>query len=313
MMATERMVYLNGELVPDSQATISIHDLGFLMGDAVFDTTRTFGGVIFKLQQHLERFYRSLAYMRIDPGLSQAEMADCTMQVLQANLPLIGEQEDYWITQRVTRGVRIYDDPGASLTPTVLIECQPLPFAARAKFYRDGLPVIVPSVRRTPPECMSPRAKVHNYINLIQGDLEVKARDPEAWAILLDINGNIAEGLGSNFFIVKDGGLITPREQYVLGGISRETVLDLARDLGIEAKEADIDLFDVYTAEEAFVTSTSFCICPVSSINGATIGDGTIPGPVTNQLLSAYSELVGLNIVAQYLAHLQPTVGVSAS
>ena len=128
-MANERMVYLNGELVPDSQAKISIHDLGFLMGDAVFDTTRTFGGVIFKLQQHLERFYRSLAYMRIDPGMTQAEMADCTMQVLQANLPLIGEQEDYWITQRVTRGMRVYDDPGASLTPTVLIECQPLPFA----------------------------------------------------------------------------------------------------------------------------------------------------------------------------------------
>ena len=312
-MANERMVYLNGELVPDSQAKISIHDLGFLMGDAVFDTTRTFGGVIFKLQQHIERFYRSLTYMRIDPGLSQSDMAACTMQVLEANLPLIGEQEDYWVTQRVTRGVRVYDDPGADLTPTVLIECQPLPFAARAKFYRDGLPVIVPSVRRTPPVCMSPRAKVHNYINLVQGDLEVKAQNPEAWAILLDINGNIAEGLGSNFFIVKDGVVMTPREQYVLGGISRETVMDLARDLGIETKEADIDLFDVYTAEEAFVTSTSFCICPVSSINGATIGDGTIPGPVTDRLLSAYSELVGLNIVAQYLAHLQPTVAVSTS
>ncbi len=312
-MANERMVYLNGELIPDRQAKVSIHDLGFIMGDAVFDTTRTFGGVIFKLEQHLERFYCSLTYMRIDPALSQNEMAACTMQVLEANLPLIGEREDYWITQRVTRGVRAYDDPGAALVPTVLIECQPLPFAARAKFYRDGLPVIVPSVRRTPPECMSPRAKVHNYINLIQGDLEVKARDPEAWAILLDINGNIAEGLGSNFFIVKDGAVITPREQYVLGGISRETVLDLARDLGIEAKEADIDLFDVYTADEAFVTSTSFCICPVSSMNGSTIGDGAIPGPVTDRLLSAYSELVGVNIVAQYLAHLQPTVAVSAS
>lgn len=312
-MANERMVYLNGELVPDSQAKVSIHDLGFLMGDAVFDTTRTFGGMIFKLEQHLERFYRSLTYMRIDPGLSQADMAERTMRVLEANLPLIGAQEDYWVTQRVTRGVRVYDHPGAGLTPTVLIECQPLPFAARAKYYRDGLPVIVPSVRRTPPECMSPRAKVHNYINLVQGDLEVKARDPEAWAILLDINGNIAEGLGSNFFIVKDGVVITPREQYVLGGISRETVLDLARDLGIETKEADIDLFDVYTAEEAFVTSTSFCICPVASINGATIGDATIPGPVTDRLLSAYSELVGINIVAQYLMHLQPDVTVAAS
>jgi branched-chain amino acid aminotransferase len=275
------------------------------MGDAVFDTTRTFGRQIFKLHEHLDRFYRSLKYMRLDPGLSKQEMAEQTMQVLETNLPLLADNSDYWVTQRVTRGVRVYDAPAPhTLKPTVLIECQPLPFAARAKYYRDGLPVIVPSVRRTPPQCMSPRAKVHNYINLVQGDLEVKAQNPDAWAILLDINGNLAEGIGSNFFIVKDGTVLTPREQYVLGGISRETAMELASELGIAAREADIDLFDAYTADEAFVTSTSFCICPVVSINGNIVGEGHIPGPITQRLLQAYSNLVGLDIVQQYLAHL---------
>jgi branched-chain amino acid aminotransferase len=248
-MAQERVVYLNGEFVPDSEAKISIHDYGFLMGDAVFDTTRTFGRQIFKLHEHLDRFYRSLKYMRLDPGLSKGEMAELTMQVLETNLPLLQENSDYWVTQRVTRGERVYDEPSAGgLKPTVLIECQPLPFAARAKYYRDGLPVVIPSVRRTPPQSMSPRAKVHNYLNLMQGELEVKAQNPDAWAILLDVNGNIAEGMGSNFFIVKDGGVMTPRDQYVLGGISRETVLELAAQLHLEAKEADMDLFDAYTA-----------------------------------------------------------------
>ena len=217
-MVQERVVYLNGEIIPASQAKISIHDYGFLRGDAVFDTTRTFGRQIFKLYDHLDRFYRSLKYMRLDPGLTKDDMAQLTMQVLETNLPLLQDHSDYWVTQRVTRGERVDDGPGAGeFKPTVLIECQPLPFAARAKYYRDGLPVVIPSVRRTPPESMSPRAKVHNYINLVQGELEVKAQNPDAWAILLDVNGNIAEGMGSNFFIVKDGGVITPRDQYVLG------------------------------------------------------------------------------------------------
>ena len=151
---------------------------------------------------------------------------------------------------------------------------------------------------------MSPRAKAHNYINMVLADMEVKGQNPDAWAILLDTNGNIAEGMGSNFFIVRNGAVITPREQFVLAGISRQTVIELAQELDIETREADIDLFDAYTADEAFVTSTSFCICPVSSINGATVGEGSVPGPTTDRLLKAYSGLVGVDIVGQYLAHL---------
>ena len=300
-MDRERVIYLNGEIVPESEGKVSIRDRGFVYGDAVFDTTRTFGGRIFKLRQHLDRLYDSLKYMRIDPGMSKERVTELTMQVLSANLPLLVEGDDYWVTQRFTRGVPGGDGP---LQPTVIIECTPLPFQARAQYYRDGLPVITPSVKRTPPEAMSPRAKMHNYINTVLADLEVKGQNPDAWPMMLDMNGNIAEGPGSNFFFVKDGVVITPKAQHVLAGISRQTALELARELSIETQETDIDLFDAYTADEAFVTSTSFCICAVSSINGAALSAEEVPGPVTDRLQKAYSGLVGIDIVGQYLARL---------
>ena len=300
-MASERVAYVNGQIVPESKAVVSIRDRGFLSGDAVFDTTRTFGGRIFRLDEHLDRFFNSLKYMRMDPGLAKDDFARLTMKVLQANLPLLDDDDDYWVSQRVSRGVRVDGQD----RPTVVIECAPLPFKARARYYRDGLPVIVPSVRRTPPESQSPRAKMHNYVNLVQAELEVKSQNPDAWPILLDTNGNLAEGPGSNIFIVKDGAVVTPKEQFVLAGISRRVTIELAQELGIEVHETDIDLFDAYTADEAFVTSTSFCICPVSSFNGSTVADGAVPGPVTDRLTKAYSGLVGLDIKAQYLARLE--------
>lgn len=301
-MTSERVAYINGEIVPESQAKVSIRDRGFLQGDAVFDTTRTFGHRIFRLDEHLDRFFESLKYMRIDPGESKAGLAEITHQIVEANLPLIAETDDYWVSQRVTRGVNI----DGEYHPTVIVESVPLPFEARARYYLDGMPVVVPSVRRTPPEAHSPRAKVHNYVNLIQGELEVKAQNPDGWPILLDVNGNLAEGPGSNIFIVKDGALKTPREQYILSGISRRVTIELAQELGVPVEEADIDLFDAYTADEAFVTSTSFCICPVSSFNGTAVGDARVPGPVTDRLTRAYSGLVGIDVADQYLSRLSP-------
>jgi branched-chain amino acid aminotransferase len=163
----------------------------------------------------------------------------------------------------------------------------------------------VPSVRRVPPESLSPRAKTHNYMNVTLGDLEAKAADPEAWAVLLDTRGNLAEGTGSNIFLVRGGTVYTPRAQFVLGGISRETAMELAREVGIPLVEADLDLFDGRTADEAFLTSTSLCICPVRSLNGVPIGDGRVPGPVTRRLTEAYCRLVDFDFVAQYLKRLE--------
>ena len=299
-MATERVAYVNGEMVREGEAVISIRDRGFLQGDAVFDTTRTFGHRIFRLDEHLTRFMESLKYMRIEPGLTKDDFVRLTMEVLNANLPLLDADDDYWVTQRVTRGVTV---DGVD-KPSVVIECVPLPFKARARYYRDGIPVVVPSVRRTPPESNSPRAKVHNYVNLVQATLEVTSQGADNWPILLDTNGNLSEGPGSNLFIVKNGAVITPKEQYVLAGISRRVTIELAQELGIEVHEADIDLFDAYTADEAFVTSTSFCICPVSSFNGSPVADGSVPGPVTDRLTRAYSGMVGIDVTAQYLARL---------
>ncbi len=294
----ERVAYHNGAIVPESKVLVPFRDSGFLYGYAAFDTERTFRHRLFKLEEHLERFYRSLSYLRLESGMSPDEMASLTEEVVERNLALLDEGDDYWVTQRVSAGLR-----GAE-RPTVIIECVPLPFAERAPLFRDGAQVVVPSVRRTAPEAQSPRAKTHNYLNLILAELEVKAASPDAWAILLDANGNLCEGLGSNLFLVSGDTLLTPQERYVLPGVSRDTVIELARDKGLTVEEKDIDLFDAYAADEAFLTSTSLCICPVQSVNGRSLRSGAVPGPVTRLLSEAYAELLDFDFVSQYLAHL---------
>ena len=304
MASGDRIAYFNGRFVPEREVLVPFRDRGFKYGDAVFDTTRTFGHRVFKLAEHVERLYRSLRYLRIDPGMPPARMIEITEEVLRRNLALLEPGDDYWVTQRVTRGLEgahreTWNHHGA----TVIVECVPLPLAERATLYRDGIRVITPSVRRTPPQSLSPRVKTHNYLNMVAGDLEVRSQDPSAWAILLDTAGNLAEGLGSNIFLVSEGTLVTPREQTVLSGISRETVIDLARAAGIGVVEKDLDLYDAYNADEAFLTSTSLCICPISIVNGARIGSA-IPGPVTRQLTEAYCRFVDFDFVAQYLKRL---------
>ena len=304
MASADRIAYFNGRFVAEREVLVPFRDRGFKYGDAVFDTTRTFGHRVFKLAEHVERLYRSLRYLRIDPGLTQDAMIEITGEVVRRNLPLLEPDEDYWVTQRVSRGL----DPSAreiwpQVGATVIVECVPLPLRERATLYRDGIRVMTPSVRRTPPEALSPRVKTHNYLNLIAGGLEVSAQDPAAWAVLLDTSGNLAEGLGSNIFLVQKGQLLTPREQAVLSGISRETVIDLAREAGLEVVEKDIDLYDAYNADEAFLTSTSLCICPIASVNGAKIGNA-VPGAVTRQLTEAYCRFVDFDFVGQYLKRL---------
>jgi branched-chain amino acid aminotransferase len=306
MSSGERVAYFNGRIVPEREVRVPFRDRGFKFGDAVFDTTRTFGHRIFKLREHVDRLYRSLRYVQIDPGLTPARLIEITEAVLRQNLPLLEPDEDYWVTQRVSRGLDPGDEPTWGQTgPTVIVECLPLPLRARARLFRDGIKVIVPAVRRVPPECLSPRAKTHNYMNVTLGDLEAKKADPEAWAVLLDTRGNLAEGTGSNIFLVRGGTVSTPREQLVLAGISRDTVIELARETGVPLVERDLDLFDAHTADEAFLTSTSLCICPVRSVNGVPIGSGQVPGPVTRRLTDAYKQLVDYDFVAQYLKRLE--------
>src|SRR3984885_12587213 len=289
-LANERVAWFNGKIVPEHEVRIPFRDSSWLYGDGAFDMTGIFGGKPFKLKEHMERFYRSLKYLRIDPGMSAEKMIAISEDVFERNRHLLGPNEDYWIGQRVSRGVK--DVPGDNLDyhgPNVVVECMPLPFRQRARMFIEGIKVMVPSHRRTPPESLTPRAKTHNYLNLIVANQEIHAIDPSAWAILLDINGNLCEGLGSNIFIVKEGEIFTPRAKFVLPGVSRQTA-------------ADLDLYDAYNADEVFITSTSLCLCPVVSVNGVHVGPpGQVWGPITKQLVDAYIEFVKFDFVGQYM------------
>ncbi len=303
MASSDNVAYFGGRIMPESEVGISIRDRGFLYGDAAFDATRTFNGRPFKLQEHIDRLYDSLRYLRINPGIDKDEMEHWSRAVVEHNWPLLPPNQDLWVMQRISRGVESSEIDFLP-SPTLLIETHAIPFARRAILYQGGIHLVTPSIPRVPPRFMSPRAKTHNYLNLILGELEAQASDPEAWGVLLDENGNFTEGRGSNVFFVKDGVLLTPAGQFVLDGITRGIVLSLAPNLGLPVEERNIDLFDAYTADEAFLTSTSLCICPVYSVNGAVISDGAVPGPLTKQLIGAFSDLVVVVFVEQYLSHL---------
>jgi branched-chain amino acid aminotransferase len=302
--ANYRVAYFNGRIVPEREVVVPFRDRGFKYGDAAFDMTRTFEGRPFRLAEHVERLYRSLRYLRIDPGIGPSEMVAVSEEVLERNRHFLTADTDYWLGQRVSRGVDAVGDEGWEHTgPNVIVECVPLPLKARARLFRDGIDIVVPPTRRVSPEALSPRAKTHNYLNLITADLEAKAQDKDAWSVLLDAEGHLAEGIGSNIFIVRDGTVLTPRARWVLPGVSRAMAIQLCGRLGIACREADLDLYDAATADEIFMTSTSLCICPVRSIGGRML-PVPLPGPVTRRLSEAYAEEVDCDFVAQYLRHL---------
>src|SRR5262249_12024687 len=170
-----RIAYFNGTYVPESQVVIPYRDRSFNRGDGCFDVTRTFDGRIFRLEEHIERLYRSLRYLRIDVGLEPKEMVAITEQVVERNEPCRAAAGDWWVGRRTGGGVAAVGDEGwAPVGPQVIVDCTPLPLRARARLFRDGIDVMVPSIRRTPPAMLSPRAKTHNYLNLILADKEVK-------------------------------------------------------------------------------------------------------------------------------------------
>jgi branched-chain amino acid aminotransferase len=298
---SEPVVYVNGRLLPASQATISVFDRGFRVGDAVFDTARTFRHRPYKLREHIERLYRSMHYIRLNPGITPDDMEAQTLRVVEHNMPLIDVDDDVWITQVVSRGLVRTQDAAA----TVVILTEPLPFASFARYHKLGVSLVTPGIRHTPPQCVEPRAKTVSRMNLVLAEMEAQQQDPEAWALLLDLEGHITEYSSGNFFIVRQGRLITPFERRSLGGIARETVLEFAEELGIPAREADITPYDAYNADEAFITSTSKCVLPVDRLNGIRIGQ-QLPGPITKRLLDTWSARVEVDIVGQALRHLTP-------
>jgi branched-chain amino acid aminotransferase len=304
LRVNERVAFHNGKFLPESEILIPFRDRSFRWGDGCYDMARTFRGKPFRLEEHIKRLYRSLAYLSIELELTQDEMLNISREVVSRNEHLLSGDDDYWICQRISRGLDAVGDENWQQTgPTVIVECIPIPFKGRARFFRAGIKLQVSSFRRTPPVCLSPHAKLNNYLNHFMADIEVRRRDPDTWALFLDYNGNIAEGTSNNFFMVKDGILLTPREQFILSGITRQVVMELAKNECIELRETDIDAYDAANAQEMFLTMTSMCICPVSSFNGHPVGNGSLPGPTTERLMRAFRELVGMDYVAQFLRH----------
>ncbi|HRW10287.1 MAG TPA: aminotransferase class IV [Caldilineaceae bacterium] len=300
MDATSHLVYLNGEFVPAGEAKISIFDAAVMLGDTVTESTRTFAHKPFKLTEHIDRLYKSLKVTRIDPGMSAAEMTELSLRVLEVNLPKVTPAMDLWLVHNISRGLFI---PGADPTKarsqaTVIIHTAPLILTDWARFYTEGCHAVTPFSRAVPPEALDARIKNRSRMAYTLAEMEVKLVDPQAQSILLDIHGNVAENKGGNFFIVSEGVLKTPHARSALAGVSRATVLELAAQLAIPVAVTDFQPYDIYTADEAFFTSTPYCIMPATKFNGLPVGDGQV-GPLTQRLLAAWSELVGIDIVAQ--------------
>ncbi len=287
--------YWNGEWVPSEEIRIDPLDRGFMVADATFEATRTFNGKIYHLGDHIRRLYRSLDYIRLDPGLTEDEMADLTNEAVERNLDKLDAVGDLHIHHFVTRGKgrRAWSADGAQ----VGIRVSGLDFAGYYEAY-DGLKAVITRTQSYHHEALDPKIKHYSRMNFNLAELEANETDPEALPILRDRDGCITEGSSYNVFIVTDGVVRTSTTRTALQGVSRKIVLGLTSQLDIESRIEDIQPYDVLNADECFFTSTSWCMVPVTTVDKRPVGDGRI-GPVTQQLLAAWSENVGLDIVDQ--------------
>ena len=295
-----RQVYISGQLVPEEDAKISIFDTAVTLGDTVTESTRTFAHRPFKLDRHIERLYMSLKVTRIDPGCGPEELKRITLDLLETNLALIGPNEDYWIVHNISRG-RFVPGPDPTVqsgAATVMINNSPLDLRGWASFYSAGCHAVTAMSRMIPSQSLDARVKNRSRMAYTLAEIEVKLVDPAAQGIILDIHGNVGENKGGNVFVVSNGELRTPIAQNCLAGISRETVLELAAQLGIPAREMELQPYDLYTADELFFTSTPYCIMPATQFNGLPVGDGQV-GAVTQRLLEEWSKQVGVDIAKQ--------------
>jgi branched-chain amino acid aminotransferase len=292
----EYSIWLNGEYSLRSEAKISMLDRGFRMGDVVFDTLRTFDGKLFKLREHLERLDRSLKYTRIDPGMSMEKMGALVQEVVDYNESVREPGDDYMITPLVTRGTA--SAPGASSDPNISIFIDPIDFQRYSPKFHAGAAVVIPRTRSLSAQQLDPKVKHFSRLSSALAELEAADIDPDAFPVMLDLDGHVTESTGANFFIVSNGVLKTSSDSAILQGVSRDTVFELAAQLGIPIAEEPLQPYDVYTAEEAFLCSTPFCLLPVREVDKRSMG-AEAPGPITSQLLAAWSEMVGLDIVDQ--------------
>jgi len=300
----ERLAYINGEFFPEAEAKISIFDSAVMLGDCVTESTRTFAGQPFKLREHIDRLYKSLKVCRYPQELTPDEMEAATLEVFERNRPAYGPNEDCWIVHNISRGgFHTSGDQSKRRAWTLMIFTLPMDLRYWARFYLHGCHAVTPPTRMMPAQSLDPKIKNRSRMSYTLAELEVKLVDPDAQGILLDADGYLTENKGGNFFLISDGVLKTPRTVQALDGVTRRTTLEIARSLGIPTEVCDLQPYDVYTAEEAFFTSTPYCMMPATQFNGLPVGDGKV-GPITQRLLQGWSDLAGVDIVEQALSQL---------
>ena len=276
------LTYVNGRLMPHSQALPLLRRVNERAVGGYYDSARTFGGRPFRLRRHLERLFGGLAYSRIDPGITIDDMERASLGVVAANLELLGPgPADMVVTQTVTitRPESADDLPGVD----VAIYCVPLDFAAFARGYADGVRLFTPTTHPMP-----------------AGVGDGKTGSALTLALMVNRAGHITECQGANFMFVMDGTIMLPDRRNVLPGVSMGTILELATAMGIPVAEGLFSPSLIYAADEAFVSSTRYCMLPVASLNDRRIGRA-VPGPVTESILTAWKDMVGMDFVEQAL------------
>ena len=278
-------VYINGKLYPKEDAKISVFDHGLLYGDGVFEGIRSYSGRVFRLDEHLDRLWHSARAICLEIPISKEEMARAVIDTLRVN-----GLEDGYIRLVVTRGCGTLglgpdrcDDPQVIII-TDRIELYP------PEHYEQGLEIVTVSTARTHPAALNPRIKSLNYLNNILAKIEgLQAGCIEA--LMLNHKGEVAECTGDNIFLVRQGSVLTPpTEAGILEGITRDAVMSLLRDQGLDVKEIPLTKHDVYIADECFLTGTAAEVIPVVKVDSRRIGNGT-PGPLTRDLIERFHKL----------------------
>lgn len=277
------LVSVNDVLVPRHQATISVFDSGYLVGDGIWEAVRLHRGVLVFLDEHLDRMWAAAATVGIDIGMTRDELTGRITRVLDANAMTDGVHVRFMLTRGIKRT--------PSQDPRLTVSGPNLVIIPEYKQPAQGAPIrlFTSTIRRGGPEMLDPRlnchSKLHEVLALIQA-LEAGADE----ALMLDPHGNVATCNSTNFFIVRRGEVWTSTGNYCLHGITRGKILEVARRAGLVAREADFSLFEVYSADEAFVTGTFGGVTPVGSIDGRPIGDGS--RPLTRRLAELYGQAV---------------------
>jgi branched-chain amino acid aminotransferase len=279
-------VYISGKLVDKEQACVSVFDHGFLFGDGIFEGMRSYGGKVFRLEEHLRRLWDSAKSIWLEIPLSQEEMAQAVNDTLQVN-----SIQDGYVRLIVTRGQGTLGlDAHLCQNPLIVIITDHITLYP-AEFYEKGLEIITASTMRNHPAAMNPRIKSLNYLNNILAKIEGHHAGCVE-ALMLNHKGEVAECTGDNIFLIRDGQLLTPpTDAGILEGITRAAVMELAVEARIPVREIAITRHDVYVADECFLTGSAAEVIPVVKVDDRVIGDG-LPGPLTRDLAQRFRALI---------------------